>query len=153
MKLINIKKIIFLLNMAFVIAGCNSSPEMSNDTTWKLAGIVDTKTGDMKVLEPNDCEECYTLTFDSDSTAISRSINITQKLNLSNLYNPDGTIWYGYIPLCEKYKKDSNDYCDAAVFVSAIHDAETYSITHSELRLFYFYADRNYYLLFKPVKK
>ena len=39
-------------------------------TKWKLAGIVDTETGDLKELEPKDCDECYTFTFDTDSTAI-----------------------------------------------------------------------------------
>jgi len=37
-------------------------------TEWKLEGIVDVQTGELKVLEPKDCEECYTLNFETDST-------------------------------------------------------------------------------------
>ena len=40
---------------------------------WKLAGIVDVKTGELKVLKSytingKDCEQCYTLTFKEDGT-------------------------------------------------------------------------------------
>ena len=37
-------------------------------TQWTLAGIMDVETCDLKELEPKDCD-CYTLTFDTDSTA------------------------------------------------------------------------------------
>ena len=38
-------------------------------TKWKLVGIVDSETNTMEVLEPKDCEKCYTLMFDSDKYA------------------------------------------------------------------------------------
>jgi len=34
-------------------------------TTWKLVGIVDLQTGTITTLEPQDCERCYTLWFDT----------------------------------------------------------------------------------------
>jgi len=37
-------------------------------TQWKLIGIVDVQIGDTIELEPKDCEGCYTITFDTDST-------------------------------------------------------------------------------------
>ena len=37
-------------------------------TKWKLIGIVDTQIGDLTELEPKDCDECYTLAFDTDDT-------------------------------------------------------------------------------------
>jgi len=37
-------------------------------TKWKLIGIVDVQSGDLTELEPKDCDECYTLTFDTDNT-------------------------------------------------------------------------------------
>ena len=37
-------------------------------TKWKLIGIVDVQTGNLTELEPKDCAECYTLTFDTDNT-------------------------------------------------------------------------------------
>ena len=60
--------------------GNGSDTIYSNDTVyplegtqWKLAGIFNTQTGILKVLEPIDCERCYTLTFDTDSTATGTS--------------------------------------------------------------------------------
>ena len=50
----------------------NELPPLAG-TTWKLAGIFDTQTGTLRVLEPTNCEKCYTLTFDTDSTAIGKS--------------------------------------------------------------------------------
>jgi len=38
-------------------------------TSWKFAGIVDTRTGKLEVLEQNDCEECYTLIFLTNTKA------------------------------------------------------------------------------------
>ncbi|MCL1936775.1 MAG: InlB B-repeat-containing protein [Candidatus Azobacteroides sp.] len=37
-------------------------------TKWKLMGIVDAQTSEIKILEPKDCEKRYTLAFDTDST-------------------------------------------------------------------------------------
>jgi hypothetical protein len=52
----------------------NTIPQTSlKGTKWKLAGIVDTETGVLKVLEPEDCEKCYTLTFDTDTTVSTYS--------------------------------------------------------------------------------
>ena len=45
------------------------------DTKWKLAGIVDVQTGVLAELEPTDCDECFTLTFDTDSTFSGRTVN------------------------------------------------------------------------------
>jgi len=35
---------------------------------WKLDGIVETETGNLTVLEPSDCVDCYSLIFITDST-------------------------------------------------------------------------------------
>jgi hypothetical protein len=42
---------------------------------WKLLGIVDVKTGELKALKSytvsgKDCEQCYTVTFKEDGTFI-----------------------------------------------------------------------------------
>jgi len=42
-------------------------PSLVN-TKWKLVGIVDVKADDLTELEPKDCNECYTITFDTDNT-------------------------------------------------------------------------------------
>ena len=44
-------------------------------TKWKLEYIFHYESNTFLVLEPRDCEECYTLTFDTDTTAIAQSAN------------------------------------------------------------------------------
>jgi len=40
---------------------------------WKLIGIVDVQTGDLAELEPKDCDECYTIAFNTDNTFEGRT--------------------------------------------------------------------------------
>jgi len=40
-------------------------------TEWKLKGIMDVRTGELKVLEPQDCGRCYTLIFDTDTSFVT----------------------------------------------------------------------------------
>ena len=65
--------ILLLISLA-VVASCernNSSTEAPEEvslinTKWKLVGIVENDV--LKVMEPQDCSDCYTITFDTDST-------------------------------------------------------------------------------------
>ena len=116
-------------------------------TKWKLAGIVDKETGTLKVLEPKECEECFTLTFDTDYTATVRSINKeTINLDLLNL-NPDRLLakngWW------EIYDGDGQSYFDGDPFRRAILTTASYSVTGDELNLF---NKAFYLLLFKQIK-
>ena len=43
-------------------------------TNWKLLGIVDIRTGTFRIVERESCSYCYTITFDTDSTAFGISI-------------------------------------------------------------------------------
>ena len=67
--------------MVMAIAGCNSKDDellsFLKGSKWKLTGIVDTQTDELRVLEPTDCEECYTLTFITNSTATACNVNRT----------------------------------------------------------------------------
>ncbi|MDR2968271.1 MAG: hypothetical protein LBV32_01550 [Tannerellaceae bacterium] len=119
------------------------SREKLEATRWKLAGIVDETTGTLKVLDPKDCEECYTLTFVTDSTATVRSIDHnTFTFDLQNL-NPDiGTnfsLWW------EVYDKDGKRYIDGDEFRRSIITTKSYAVTHNELTLYSKYSN----LLFK----
>jgi len=119
-------------------------------TKWKLKYMVDSLSGKQTVLDPIDCEECFTLVFDTDTTATVRSINMeTLTLNLMEL-NPDTPLnmnmWW------ELYDKDGQYYLDGDPFRRAILEAESYCVTTKELKLYYPASpgDANY-LLFKPV--
>ena len=152
MKTKLLKQIVFLFAMAVAIAGCDSKddeqPTSLKGTQWKLVGIVDAQTGDLRVLEPKDCEECYTLIFKTDDKVIVKSINITLNLDLSNLNPPSEP--QNYVLSCEKYDKDGIDYCNSDDFCRAIINAETYSLIPNGLKIFH--INSYSYLLFKPLK-
>ena len=142
-----IKQTVFLLAMAITVAGCDSS-EMNKQTSlkgtkWKLAGIVDAETGEMKVLEPKNCEDCYTLTFITNTIAemfLEEYAGFRERceLNLSKLgeYMIDSRMRpdEGYILVLSLYS----------------HNTKSYSISSNELK---FINDiDNYYLLFKKIE-
>jgi hypothetical protein len=107
-------------------------------TTWKLAGIVNTQTGEMKILEPQDCSKCYTLTFLTDSTTKGLSVSYPMAFNLS---------------LLGSYSiEDIGEPADGDLFRNALGSPNTnsYTVTTTELR-FINNVD-NYYLLFNPYK-
>jgi len=76
------KKILKLIAILLMLAGGFSSCQDDDynpllNTKWKLVGIVDAETGDLRELEPKDCDDCYTLTFDTDNTFSGRiTVNI-----------------------------------------------------------------------------
>jgi hypothetical protein len=114
-------------------------------TTWKLVGIVNAETGELRELEPKHCEECYTLTFDTDITAIAQSINIKLRLDLLN-FSHIGTYLheiYNRQLFCETYDKDvvegerySGMYCDSDRFRRGIMATSNFSKTGDELKLY-----------------
>lgn len=132
----------------FIAFGCgtsNSAPD-GNDgvqaslagTAWKLVGIVGAETannptGALRELNPVDCEDCYTLWFDTDYTGTGIAIGSRFKLNLSNL-NP--YINMEDIMYCELYDKDGEAYCDYDLFRRAIRTTGSYSVSDDVLTLF-----------------
>ena len=148
MKTFFLKQIVTLLAMGIVIAGCNSKddeqPTSLKGTKWKLAGIVNTQTGELRVLEPKDCEECYTLTFNTNSAATAYNVNRTIQVDILHSCDIDDMLW------CERYEKDGKDYCDSDVFRRALAVTKSYTVSSDELQLYY---GDNYYLLFKIQQK
>jgi len=73
MKLI---KYIFIFIVMFLCVSCKNKNEISYEdnlnlkgTKWKLELISYAESNIFRVLEPVDCEECYTLIFDTNTTA------------------------------------------------------------------------------------
>jgi len=63
---------VFLLTSLFLTVGCDNStaveaeqPNPLRGTKWKLVGIVDVKTGDLRVLQATNHERTFTLAFDN----------------------------------------------------------------------------------------
>ena len=91
MKTKVIKTITILLVLAACLASCSKDITSLEGTKWKLTGFVDATTGVLTTPIPKDCKNCFTLTFDTEYTALAYSITLSTKLDLMDL-NPNNMI-------------------------------------------------------------
>jgi hypothetical protein len=136
--------ILFLLFFSCIVAlmGCEREQELTSlsGTKWKLKGIVDINTNKLTELEPKDCEECYTLAFDTDSTAFGRSIIVKFTIAVKG----------GFVKDCIGLGTDIGEIPnDGNYFRSTMGGVKSYTITSTELKFFNNQTDK--YLLFKLV--
>ena len=120
----------------------------SNDlvgTKWKLFFIYDHKPNYAYYhsLEPRDCVECYTLTFDSDYTATMFSIIDSFTLDLSQL-NPIQLTDFSYVKRVEEDGDDDDGML--SLIYRSLTSSQFYYVMHDEL-VFY---SLNYSMFFKP---
>jgi len=116
----------------------SDDPKSLKGTKWKLAGIVDTETGDLKVIEPKNCERCYTFTFDTDSTASGNSITNILLVSLRPVLHFK----------IATYALDCHD-SDCALFYEAIESIVCYKLDEKGLK--FYFDDQKKYLLFKTL--
>jgi hypothetical protein len=124
------------------------TPYQFAGSKWKFVKLVDVETGESIELEPKECEECYTIVFDTDSTANVHRVSRDMKLDLSNLH-PEALI--EDILIIETYQsKDVSN--DADKFFRSIKLTGSYTATTDELKLYYCYSNKLSYLLFKRIR-
>ena len=143
MKLI---KLLFL--MVFYAMMCFACQSDKNETAftlkgtqWKLVGIVDSRTEVLKVLEPADCKECYTLTFKTDSTFSTYSTTnelqgdykIDYKLHWIQVFNFGGT--------------KRGEIGDGYLWWNIFLDEKSFSLENGQFKLYS--TENKNYLLFK----
>ena len=134
----------------------HEQPSTLRGTKWKLVSMVDTQTGETSELEPKKCNDCYTLTFWGDSVLSAQSIWATGGLDLSNLDiirdpNRPG-IYSDPEPLyAETWDKDNKTYEDSWIYRCGIAYTKSYELRPGELKLFFVFKEKKYYLLFKSV--
>ncbi|MDR3134383.1 MAG: hypothetical protein LBU42_10275 [Prevotellaceae bacterium] len=141
MKKILLKTTAILL----IIAGCFScgkDPTLLKGTKWKLTGFIDAMTDVLTVPVPKDCKDCYTLTFDTEYTAIAHSITIDVHFDLRDL-NSNRAITL-------MYQDEGYPNGHGQDFRTAIAIVGSFSLIADELKLFYY--DNKNYLLFKRGK-
>ena len=118
----------------------SETPGLLINTSWKLLGIVDSETGSLSEIEPKDCAECYTLTFDTETTARGKSM--LNHVFLTRL-NPIEVHCGSYASDCIGGSQKCNYYCELLNTVSS------YEVHENELKL---YFNGKNYLLFKTWK-
>jgi hypothetical protein len=112
------------------------SPIKIEGTSWKLAGIMDVETCKLRELEPKDCGNCFTLTFDTDSTAKGKSVMNEIRLQfLPKLFMTVPTYAYDH------------EVGDVQLFYDAMKTITSCTVTENELK-FCCNEGKNY-LLFK----
>ena len=126
--------VILFVAAIVVLGGCEKSKLKLKGTTWKLDGIYNADTKELKVLAPIECEDCYSFTFDTDSTAQGKST--TNKLGVY-LTNPVGIGIETFIA----------EIGDGNLYVKSLNIIDKYTIDKDVLKLYY--NDNKNYLEFK----
>ncbi|MDR2362304.1 MAG: hypothetical protein LBD91_06195 [Prevotellaceae bacterium] len=141
MKRIIVKTAAIMLILAVVIA-CGKEKENKSSlqgTKWKLSGYVDVSTGNMIDAEPANCERCYTLTFDTETTASGYSV-----FNLISVSLVSETIF------SVDTEMDDSLNGNVTLFYKAIETVDSYKYEDAELK--FFYNNKQNYLLYKLIQ-
>jgi hypothetical protein len=133
----------------------NPVPYSLSSTKWKLVGDVTIETGELKVLEPADCEECHTLVFNTDTAAV-----VFGRFGTPVAFgNTDNFFFYTDVihrmPCATvAYTEMWDGPREHIQYLSCIIGAVSYTITTTEMKLFYYYSpdDKKHYLLFKRIE-
>ncbi len=130
--------------MVIIWMGCKEDSEMNQSIvgSWKCTGFGDTKTNNVRAIEPKDCEDCYTLTFEEDGTFNGKSvINLLSKSY--DLSNNQLSFPYGVLAT---YVQEEGD---GSLFTDALAKVFQFSFKKTELNLFYSETE---FLLFNRMK-
>jgi hypothetical protein len=151
-KVFSAKMLLVALLMACIaVFSChkNSDPEVIiplQGSKWKLSGIYDMPYDTLiMVLEPKNCDTCYTLSFETDHFATVQCINVRITLDLLNL---SSGCWHGEARVDEMYEGERYN---VNPFENGIKRANAYS-TPSDSVLKIYYCDSSKYLLFKRIQ-
>ena len=124
-------------------------------TRWRLSGMVDVQTGELKELEPTDCEGCYTIGFIGNHLIYVHSIWANLYFNLLSLereYIIPTDDYPGFIDLWDVADGDKEYYKqDSYFFRYGIDHVKSCELTPDELKFYFVYNEKSYYLLFKCV--
>ncbi|MDR2533533.1 MAG: hypothetical protein LBC81_01955 [Tannerellaceae bacterium] len=123
------KNIFLIIGIVLAVVACSKQSDKTEPeptgltgTKWKLQGILDTQTDVLQILEPTDCEKCYTLEFITDYTAGASSI-------INGVYIDFREEGVGLIEKIEEIPNDGNTFR----ITLAWHKA--YILSNDELRI------------------
>jgi len=113
-------------------------------TNWKLAGIFNSETGNIKELEPKNCDGCYTLSFLTDSTFITQGVNIYVDYARYSVNYTLSTIHFSFYIVAVDEPYDGNEY-----WYSLLSAGQYQKFYLSDTYLKLYFNDKMNYLLFK----
>ncbi|GAB6012691.1 META domain-containing protein [Viscerimonas tarda] len=145
------KKILFILTALFVLttgmSGCdkeeekNLSPNPLQGTKWKLAGYTINEEKMLRILEPQDCERCYTIIFKSDNTLEGMS----STNEFSGEYEVD--LKSSSLQIRNLVGTKINEVFDGQYYADAIKNVKKFGVFDDKLTL---YCNENDCLYFQP---
>jgi hypothetical protein len=112
-------------------------------TSWKTVGIMDAQTDSLMKLEPKDCWNCYTLTFDTDTTFSSFSTTNHR----SGTYSYEAHNFH----IASSVGTELGELGDGYLWGGILWSIDIFTRLENELRLYY--NKRQNYLLFIPHSK
>jgi len=134
------------------ISGTEPDTEISlKGTKWKLVGIMDMLIGELTELEPEDCEDCYTIAFDNiDDFFEGKAVEV---VFLSPCYTVNYTFSTIQFPMGIE-RPDADDIYDGNLYLEIwsfnFREVQPFELRDSELKLYY--NDKRNYLLFNKLK-
>jgi hypothetical protein len=108
----------------------DSAATFSN-TSWKLAGFMNVAAGTLTEAEPKDCEECFTLSFETDST-------FTGKSSTNELYGEYALDYQtSTIQIINLGGTKIGETPDGYKYMDSLRAIHSFSITETALKLYY----------------
>ena len=147
---------IFIMIMALSMGLYAGDGNTANNATvpsltgvkWKLAGIVDVKTGELKVLKSltadgKDCEQCYIITFKEDGTFTGFSTTNELYGNYLINYSTHDFKISGF------GGTKAGELGDGQIYDDILPTVQSFDLLESELKLYY--NDKDNYLSYKLI--
>jgi hypothetical protein len=119
------------------------------DTQWNLEGISNVKTGELRVLKSHnetDCENCYTLRFETDTTGFGRSCVNALSFNINGYKNRTNRI--DYIGVMTYVYEIGGD---CGLFIEALPLIDDCFFNDNRLIFAYTQANIRYHLIYKKL--
>lgn len=139
------KKLSLFLSLLLAIglfSGCSSESKSLNDlseTSWKLLGFYSLSNNELQKSLPEDCDDCYVLTFSKDGLVNGKTA--------SNIFEGTYSARKGLIAIMNCNTTKVGEVYDGNKFYMSLLNSTHYSFSDTQLKLFY--NNKQNYLLFK----
>ena len=130
-----ISKMLLLTAIYLFATSCQDTETSQEDklqgTKWKAISVTEAQTEGLRELEPKGCNECYTLTFDTDNTLsmFSSANGLTGSYTVNYTDNS--------IHLSGLFGTEVGERGDGTLYVNALQQVHSFSYKDNELKLYY----------------
>ena len=133
----------------FVIWEETTLPEENlKGTKWKLIGIGSLDNITINEIEPENCDICYTLSFDTGNTITTFTLENTVFCNYTVNYAEKSICVFNLITSEVEVLEPG----DRSLFLSILHKINSFSLQKNKLYLFYNENEKINYLLYKSLE-